>query len=126
MENYKEISKATPFQDACKVLNRDPNLLPGTTGLPDDFARDLVARFKIMTIVEAINKLMNFKPDYSGSTKNWFLFYWLKPDTTRPSGFGFVNVFATSIIRLRLSARAFQLEAKLQCIILMKLRVIFI
>ena len=97
MEKYKQIKKKTAFQDACKVLKRDPKVLPGTKGLPKDMARDLVARYKIMIIVAAINKLMNFKPEYSANStqEKWFLRYWLKADKKRPSGFGFDDVYAS-------------------------------
>ncbi len=89
---YKQF---TTFALACKFLKKDPKKLPIVKGLEKDFAKDLVARYKLMTVIKAINKIMGFVPTFvTGNTQDKYsLWYWLKTDKTRPSGFGFGFAF---------------------------------
>jgi hypothetical protein len=71
------------FEDACKKLGVDPEKLPGVTGLLEEFAKPIIAAYKLMIIYKAINN--GWKPDWNNSDqyKYYPWFYVLS------SGFGF-------------------------------------
>lgn len=97
MKNYEKIgASGNAYEDACKYLKHNPKTLPIVTGLPADMAKDLVARFKIMMIHAAINKILKFKPDPANAAqKKYWLWYWVKKvkkSKESPAGFGFVDV----------------------------------
>ncbi|MGA2406635.1 MAG: hypothetical protein ABSF81_07790 [Bacteroidales bacterium] len=70
--NYKTI---TSFEDACEVLNLDPNKFPDLSGVPLDYRRSIIAYHKLLIIYKAINDI--WTPNY----KNYYQvkFYpWIK------------------------------------------------
>jgi hypothetical protein len=78
--NYKTIKT---FEDACKKLGVDPTKLPDVSGILEEFAKPIIAAYKLMIIFKAINN--GWKPNWS----NWqqYKYYpWLE---ILSSGFGF-------------------------------------
>jgi hypothetical protein len=88
----KKTAKASPkfdyttiktFEDACKKLGVDTEKLPGVTGLPEEFAKPIIAAYKLLIIYKAINN--GWKPDWSNY--NQYKYYpWFE---VLSSGFGF-------------------------------------
>ena len=88
----KKTAKASPkfdyktiktFEDACKKLGVDPEILPGVTGLPEEFAKPIIAAYKLLIIYKAINN--GWKPDWS----NWNKYKYYPWFGVLSSGFGF-------------------------------------
>jgi len=85
-----EFKKITSYEEGCKVLNKDPNQLPVVDHLEPEFAKDIMARYKLMVIILAINTLSKFKVDFNNpNQRKWYLWYWVDADAERPAGFGF-------------------------------------
>src|ERR1035437_5555493 len=78
--DYKTIKT---FEDACKKLGVDPSKLPDVSGILEEFAKPIIAAYKLMIIYKAINN--GWKPNWSNSDqyKYYPWFYVLS------SGFGF-------------------------------------
>jgi hypothetical protein len=78
--DYKEIKS---FEDACKKINLDPAKLPDVSGIPKEFAKPIIAAYKLYIIYKAINN--GWKPDWS--KWNQYKYYpWFE---VLSSGFGF-------------------------------------
>ena len=78
--DYKTIKT---FEDACKKLNLDPTKLPETSEIPEEFAKPIIAAYKLMIIYKAIND--GWKPDWSNSDQlKYYPYFWVLS-----SGFGF-------------------------------------
>jgi hypothetical protein len=78
--NYKTIKL---FEDACKKLGIDPAKLPDVSGIPEEFAKPIIAAYKLMIIYKAIND--GWIPDWSNY--NQYKYYpWFR---VLSSGFGF-------------------------------------
>jgi len=71
------------FEDACKKLSVDPEALPGVTGLPEEFAKPIVAYYKLLIIYQAINN--GWKPNWG----NWNEYKYYPWYEVLSSGFGF-------------------------------------
>ncbi|MDV3537941.1 hypothetical protein CMU94_02240 [Elizabethkingia anophelis] len=56
--------KVKSFEDACQLLGIEPNV-PEVSMLPENHQKSIVAHFKLIIIVEALNE--GWKPDWS----NW-------------------------------------------------------
>jgi len=71
------------FQDACKLLKRDPKILPTVIGLPRKCQKSIVAHYKLMVIAEALNQ--GWKPNWKDTSQYKYepIFEMDKP------GFGF-------------------------------------
>ena len=71
------------FEDACKKLELDPTKLPETSGILAEFAKPIIAAYKLMIIYKAIND--GWKPDWSNSEQyKYYPYFWVLS-----SGFGF-------------------------------------
>lgn len=74
------------FEDACKALNYDTTL-PDFGKSPTKHQKALIAHYKLVIIVEAVNE--GWTPDW-GNTDEYKYQLWpdVEEDTTKPSGFG--------------------------------------
>jgi hypothetical protein len=78
--DYKTIKT---FEDACKKLDINPVILPDVLSIPKEFAKPIIAAYKLMIIYKAINN--GWKPDWSDY--NEYKYYpWFE---VLSSGFGF-------------------------------------
>ena len=78
--DYKTIKT---FEDACKKLDIDSTKLPETAGILEEFAKPIIAAYKLMIIYKAIND--GWKPDWS----NWDQYQYYPLFEVLSSGFGF-------------------------------------
>jgi len=78
--DYKKIKT---FEDACKKVNADPKNLPDVSGILQEFAKPIIAAYKLMIIYKAINN--GWKPDWS----NWNQYKYYPWFEVLSSGFGF-------------------------------------
>ena len=71
------------FEDACKKVNTDPAKLPDVSGILEEFAKPIIAAYKLLIIYKAINN--EWKPDWS----NWDQYKYYPWFEVLSSGFGF-------------------------------------
>lgn len=75
------------FEQACEALGVDANALPDFSMIPEGHKKAMLAHYKLVIIVEAVNE--GWKPDWSNhSEPKYELWPELVPDKTKPSGFG--------------------------------------
>jgi hypothetical protein len=88
----KNIKKSSPefdyttiktFEDACKKVNTDPAKLPDVSGIMEEFAKPIIAAYKLLIIYKAINN--GWEPDWS----NWDQYKYYPWFEVLSSGFGF-------------------------------------
>ena len=78
--DYKTIKT---FEDACKKVGIDPEKLPDTSMIPDEFRAAIIAVYRLFIIFKAIND--GWTPDWSKSSQyKYYPWYWVLS-----SGFGF-------------------------------------
>jgi hypothetical protein len=78
--DYKTIKT---FEDACKKLGIDPSKLPDVSGLLEEFAKPIIAHYKLIIIYKAINN--GWVPDWSNDDQyKYYPWFWVLS-----SGFGF-------------------------------------
>jgi len=71
------------FEDACKKLGIDPSKLPDVSGLLEEFAKPIIAHYKLIIIYKAINN--GWVPDWNNSDQHkYYPWFWVLS-----SGFGF-------------------------------------
>lgn len=71
------------FEDACKKVNADPEKLPDVTALPKEFAKPIIAYYKLLIIYQAINN--GWKPNWGNYNEGKY-YPWFE---VLSSGFGF-------------------------------------
>ena len=71
------------FEDACKKVNTDPAKLPDVSGILEEFAKPIIAAYKLLIIYKAINN--EWKPDWS----NWDQYKYYPLFEVLSSRFGF-------------------------------------
>lgn len=71
------------FEDACAKESIDPEKLPDVSMIPEEFAKPIIAAYKLMVIFKAINN--GWKPDWSNYNQ-WKYYPWFG---VLASGFGF-------------------------------------
>lgn len=80
------------FEQACKILGLKP-ILPGVKGLPVKHVKHIIADYKLLTIIEATNRLIaepsGVFPRYDISQNKYFDWKWVKADAKNPGGVGF-------------------------------------
>lgn len=75
------------FEDACAKEGIDPEKLPDVSMIPEEFAKLIIAAYKLMVIFKAINN--GWKPDWSNY--NQLKYYpWVR---VLASGFGFSHSY---------------------------------
>lgn len=75
------------FEDACKALNIDANILPDVSMLPAKDQQAFIAHYKLCVITRALNE--GWEPNWS-DTDQWKYWPWfdVNEDESKPSGFG--------------------------------------
>jgi len=68
--------KIKNYEDACKLLNYDPKkILPDVSNCPEEHRKSMIAYFKLIIIIEAINIQDNdgkkWIPDYTDGTSKY-------------------------------------------------------
>jgi hypothetical protein len=71
------------FEDACKKLGLDPTKLPDVSGIPEEFAKPIIAAYKLLIIYKAINN--GWVPNW-GNMNQYKYYPWFR---VLSSGFGF-------------------------------------
>lgn len=81
------MSKIKTFEQACKALGVDANALPDFSMIPEGHRKAMLAHYKLVIIVEAVNE--GWKPDWSNRNEaKYELWPDVVPDRKKPSGFG--------------------------------------
>ena len=81
--NYQQIKS---FEDACNALNIKPNV-PDFSGSPGKHQKALLAHYKLVIVVEAVNE--GWQPDWSNNDEyKYELWPDVVEDKSKPSGFG--------------------------------------
>ncbi len=71
------------FEDACKAVNVNPEKIPVTSDIPEEFSKPVIAHYKLIIIFMAINN--GWKPDWSDRNEyKYYPWFWVLS-----SGFGF-------------------------------------
>ncbi len=78
--DYKTIKT---FEDACTKLGIDPKQLPDSSGMLAELKKPIIAAYKLMVILKAINN--GWTPDWTNSSQ-WKYYPWFR---VLSSGFGF-------------------------------------
>lgn len=71
------------FEDACVKESIDPEKLPDVSMIPEEFAKPIIAAYKLLVIFKAINN--GWEPDWSNYDQ-WKYYPWFG---VLSSGFGF-------------------------------------
>ena len=75
------------FEQACEALGVDANALPDFSMIPEGHKKAMLAHYKLVIIVEAVNE--GWKPDWSNHDEpKYELWPDVVSDETKPSGFG--------------------------------------
>lgn len=81
------MSEIKTFEQACEALGVDANALPDFSMIPEGHRKAMMAHYKLVIIVEAVNQ--GWKPDWSNHNEpKYELWPDVIPDKTKPSGFG--------------------------------------
>jgi hypothetical protein len=81
------MSKIKTFQQACEALGVDANALPDFSMIPEGHRKAMMAHYKLVIIVEAVNK--GWKPDWPNHNEvKYELWLNVVPNETKPSGVG--------------------------------------
>ena len=82
------MKKIKTFADACKALKLKSTALPDVSMLPKKHRKSMLAYYKLIIIVEALND--GWQPDWSDRNQyKYFAWFEVKADKKRPAGFGF-------------------------------------
>ena len=92
--NFREMQS---FEDFCKAQNIDPTQLPGVDNLPEEFRAPLLAVYRLMVGVSAVNG--GKKVDFTKDTTKYFP--WAR---VLSSGSGFVFSCSVCAYDLRFSS----------------------
>lgn len=88
------------FEIACKWLKREPSL-PVVLGVHRKYQAYIIADYKLITIIEAINldpkTKKPWEPNWNNTSERKYQpYFWIKADNKCPSGFGFSYSFCVS------------------------------
>jgi hypothetical protein len=87
------MKKIKTFADACKKLKLNPKSLPDVSMLPKIHRKSIIAHYKLIIIIQALND--GWTPNWSDSDEyKYYNYFWIKADKIkadkkRPSGFDF-------------------------------------
>jgi hypothetical protein len=81
-----DFTQMQSFEDFCKARNIDPTQLPGVDNLPEEFREPLIAVYRIMVGVSAVNE--GKKVDFTKNTDKYFAYARV---LSSGSGFDFSN-----------------------------------
>ena len=78
----------TTFSQACKATGHDPKQLPDVSMLPKKHQKSIIAFFKLIIVIEALNE--GWTPDWNDHSQ-WKYYAWFRVDASdqNPSGVGF-------------------------------------
>lgn len=78
----------TTFAQACKATGHDPEKLPDVSMLPKKHQKSIIAFFKLIIVIEALNE--GWTPDWNDRSQ-WKYYAWfrVKASDQKPSGVGF-------------------------------------
>lgn len=91
-------TKIKTYEDACRLLKRNPKSLPIVSDIAPKHKKYIVANYKLVIITEALNKEYSqnnglkktWQPDYTDSSQyKYYPWFEVKADKNTPSGFGF-------------------------------------
>jgi hypothetical protein len=81
------MSNIKTFEQAYEALGIDANALPDFSMIPEGHQKAMLAHYKLVIIVEAVNE--GWKPDWSNYNEaKYELWPDVVPDKKKPSGFG--------------------------------------
>ena len=85
--------KTKTIRDAFEATNRNPDLLPDVSMLPEK-DRHIIDYYNLTVVTEAINQESNggkpWKPNYNDfNEKKWEIWFGIEADEKHPSGVGF-------------------------------------
>lgn len=82
------MKKIKTFADACKKLGLDPQKLPEVSLLPEKHQKSIIAFFKLIIIVEAINN--GWTPNWNDHNQwKYYAWFYVKASEEQPAGSGF-------------------------------------
>ena len=82
------MKKITSYESACKALKLNPKKLPIVTGLPQEHQKALIAHYKLVIIVQALND--GWKPDWRNPGQcKYYPYFYIDGGKKGTSGFGF-------------------------------------
>ena len=83
--NFKDIKS---FSDACKVLGLSEETLPEVSMLPEKHRKSIIAFYKLVTIIEAINN--GWTPNWNDDDQwKYYAYFGVEASEENPSGSGF-------------------------------------
>jgi len=81
-----KVNKRNHFELACKTLKLDPSKLPDVSVLLEEFARPVIALYKLQVIIKAWNG--SWVPNWNNSEPKWCCLWWMDEP-----GFRFFGVY---------------------------------
>lgn len=90
---YSTYTDVKTVDDAFKVMGYNRKSVPGVSKLPSHLKKAIVAEYEMWVVVEAINKIMKWSPDYTINQQKWYPWSYVKADKRRPAGFSFDNTY---------------------------------
>lgn len=82
--------KIKTFEGACKALGINPKSLPDVKALPKKHQKALVAHYKLIIIIEALNE--GWEPNWNDRGQyKYFPYFQVEASEKKPAGFGFSN-----------------------------------
>ena len=76
------------FEDACKQLELDPEVIPDVSMLPEEFRKAIINGYKLFIIYKAINN--GWTPDWTNWNQyKYYPWFEVKASKAVSSGFGF-------------------------------------
>lgn len=82
------MNRIKTFEEACKALELDPNHLPEVSMLPEKHRLSIIAYYKLVIIIQALNN--GWEPDWFNTNQykyyNWF---YVEASEDKKAGFGF-------------------------------------
>ena len=85
----KITDKVKTYEDAAKLLELDPALLPDVSMLPEDEREALIANYKLWVIAKALNE--GWKPDWSNYNEYKYYPYFYYTADKGGAGVGFAS-----------------------------------
>ncbi len=82
------MKKIKTYEDACKALNINPDILPDVSAMPEKHRKALTAHYKLITITEALNE--GWTPNWNDSSEYKYQpLFEIEATKEKPSGVGF-------------------------------------
>ena len=96
--NYKNIKS---FEDACEVLGYDAKNLPDVSHLAIEFAKPIIAYYKLVVIIKAINN--GWTPDWANSNQyKYYTWFYVLSSGSGFSDTGYCYTYSCTVVGSRL------------------------